>query len=68
LWEQVLTDWTNVEFGKVRRPRRAHDLLPVLDEMLAVWDFGVCALSAEAARFWLGRAIPMQGLISPCAA
>jgi hypothetical protein len=36
--------------------------------MLAVWDFGVCALSAEAARFWLGRAIPMQGLISPCAA
>ncbi len=54
-----MTDWTNVEFGKVRRPRRAHDLLPVLDEMLAVWDFGVCALSAEAARFWLGRAIPM---------
>jgi len=54
-----LTDWTNVEFGKVRRTSWAQDLLPVLNEMLAVWDFGVCALSAEAARYLLGRAIPM---------
>lgn len=54
-----MTDWTNVEFGKIRSMRRAQDVLPVLNEMLAVWDFAVCALSAEAARFLLGRAIPI---------
>jgi exopolysaccharide biosynthesis polyprenyl glycosylphosphotransferase len=58
-WEQLVTDLTDVEFGKVRRMRRAQDVLPVLGEILAVWDFMVCALSAEAARFVLGRAIPM---------
>ncbi len=54
-----MTDRTNVDFSKVRRMRRAQDLLPVLNELLAVWDFGLCALSAEMARFLLGRAIPV---------
>jgi len=48
-WEQVVTDWTKVEFGKAPRQRRAQDILPVLSEIIAVWDFAACVFSAQAA-------------------
>ena len=46
----AVMDWSNVEFANTSsKSRKAHDLLPIMNEFLVAWDFLACVLAGQAA-------------------
>ena len=46
----AVTDWSSVEFAKVTsKSRKAEDFLPIMSDLLAVWDFFACFVAGQSA-------------------
>ncbi len=61
-----MTDWSNVEFASTTpNSRKAQDFLPILSEIVAVWDFLACAASGYLAlvvyeRYVINRTLDLS--------
>ena len=45
----AVTDWSSVEFASRSTSRKAQDLLPIMSDLLAIWDFVACLASGQGA-------------------